>query len=65
VLPSQGRRVPNALERFPTYEVTVLPQRVIVGETLIHHGVSLAFGHRFPLLFVIVAKANVFHNFTS
>jgi hypothetical protein len=43
--------------------VTVLPQHVVVGETLVHHGVSLAFGHRFPLVLFYVSKADVFHDF--
>src|SRR5918999_458752 len=63
VLPPQGGGVPSALERFPTHKVTALSKHVVVGEALVHHGVPLAFGHRLPLLLVVVSKAYVFHNF--
>jgi hypothetical protein len=50
------------LEGFPSDKVTVLSQHVVVGEALIHQGVSRAFGHRVPILLVKISKAYVFHN---
>jgi hypothetical protein len=43
--------------------VTVLPQQIIVCKAIVHEGVLLALGHRLPLPFVKVSKADVFHHF--
>src|SRR5215510_522899 len=65
VLKPQGSRVLRRLERLPTRKVPVLPEDVVVGKALIHESVHLAFRHRFPLLGVHVAKADVFHSAAS
>src|SRR5439155_4005216 len=62
VLPSQCGGIPRGLERFAANKVTVLSKQIFVGEALIYEGVQLAFGHRLPVLFVKVSKADVFHS---
>src|SRR5262252_5797914 len=61
----QGGSVLRRLKRLPARKVSVLAKDVVVTEARVHESVQLALGHRLPLFWVHVAKADVFHGTAS
>ncbi len=55
VLPSQGGRVPMALQRFTSGEMTVPPKHIVVREALVYQSILFAFGYRFPCFLIQVS----------
>src|SRR5262245_6886829 len=60
-LKPQGGSFLRRLKPFPARKVPVLAKDVVVAEARVHESVQLALGHRLPLFWVHVAKADVFH----
>ena len=55
VLPSQGGRVPVALQRFTSGEMTLLPKNIVVREAVVYQSILFAFGDRFPCFLIQVS----------
>src|SRR5690625_6732081 len=55
VLPSEGGSLTRLLQRLTTCVVSPLPHLLIIGETLIHKGVSICFLPRFHYLYIHVS----------
>src|SRR5579863_1666780 len=63
VLPTHGHRSVGGLKRFLGDQMSVLPQFVVIAETLIEHGVALALRHVFELAGIEIAQTDIFHRF--
>src|SRR5208337_1722674 len=51
----------GGLKGFLSEQMSVLPQFVVVAETLVQHGVALALRHVFELAGLEIAQTDVFH----
>jgi hypothetical protein len=63
VFQRHGHRRVGGLKGFLGEQMSVLAQFVVVGKTLVEHGVALAIRHVFELAGLEIAQTDVLHRF--
>jgi hypothetical protein len=63
--PLQRGCTSSPLHGLPSGKVTIPPELVVIGKSLVHESIPLLFGHSLPRFLVRVANANVFHGLSQ